>query len=222
MVRKDIKQALKKISPKNTPLAHAVEDGKNLRISPLELLRLARRHWLKGEKVSIDRLAKESGVSRVTIYRWVGSKDYLMGEVLWSAFEPGMNKIIKETPGTGIEHIVDVHRQLMILVLSFPPMQHFIKDDPAYALRLVTTPASCVRERVVKAIVSHLNEEEANGHIRLPAPAKELSEMIIRANESLMYSDAISGRSPAIEQACNMVRMLLTVGTTYENPKKIS
>ena len=212
---------MKKLPPKNTPLARTVENGKSYRMSPLEILRLARRHWLKGEKVSIDGLAKESGVSRVTIYRWVGNKDYLMGEVLWSALEPGLRKIIKETPGTGVEHIVEVHRQLMILILSFPPMQRFIKDDPAYALRLVTTPASCLRERLIEAIVEHLNEQEANGHIQLPAPAKELAEMIIRANESRMYSDVIGGRTPDIEQAFKIVRMLLTVGTASRNQKEI-
>lgn len=194
-------------------------DGKNLRISPLDILRLARRHWLKGEKISIDGLAKESGVSRVTIYRWVGNKDYLMGEVLWSAFEPGFNAIVRETPGTGVDHIVEVHRQLMIMISSFPPMQRFIRDDPAYAIRLLTTSASCVCERTIKATVDHLNEQEAKGYIRLPSPAQELAEIIIRSNESRLYIDAISGRQQAIEQACKMLRMLLTVGTAIENRK---
>lgn len=204
---------MKKLNPQNTPLALAVEDGKTVRVTPLDILKLARRHWLKGDKISIDGLAKESGVSRITIYRWVGNKDFLMGEVLWSAFEPGLRKIIKETPGTGIEHIVKVHRQLMTMILSFPPMQRFIKEDPAYALRLVTTPVSCTRERSLQVITEHLEEQEAKGYIQLPAPPNELAEMIVRSNESLMYSDAISGRSPAIDQACNVIRMFLSSGS---------
>jgi len=213
---------LKKLTYNDTPLARAVNEGKGVRVSPLDILKLARKYWLKSEKVSIDRLARESGVSRITIYRWVGNKDYLMGEVLWSAFEPGLKKIINETPGTGLEHIVEVHRQLMALVLSFPPMQRFIDEDPAYALRLMRTSASCVRERVVNALTEHLKDQESKGHIRLPAPASELAEIITHVNESRMYSDAISGRSPAIEQACSMVRMLLTSGPKTENQGKTS
>jgi AcrR family transcriptional regulator len=210
---------LKKLTPQNTPLALAVKDGKTIRTTPLDILQLARRRWLKGEKISIDGLAKESGVSRITIYRWVGNKDFLMGEVLWSTFGPGLKKIIKETPGIGIEHIVEVHRRLMEMILSFPPMQRFIKEDPTYALRLVTTSASCTRERSVQVITEHLEEQESKGYIHLPAPANELAEMIIRSNESLLYSDVISGRPPAIEQACKMIRMFLTSGS---NAKKKS
>jgi len=211
---------LKKLNPDNTPLALAVKHGKGKRVSPVDILKLARSYWLKGEKISIDKLAKESGVSRITIYRWVGNRDYLIGEVLWSAFEPGIKKIMDETPGTGLEHIVEVHRQLMITILSFPPMQKFISDDPAYALRLITTKASCVRERSVKAVTDHLAEQESKGYIQLPAPADELAELIVRTNESRMYSDVISGRSQAIEEACQMVRILLTSGAAIDNSKK--
>lgn len=212
--------ALKKTSPKKTPLALAVDNGKVPRSSPLDILKLARRLWLKGDKISIDRLAKESGVSRITIYRWVGNKDYLMGEVLWSVFEPGLKNIINETPGTGIEHIVEVHRKVMIMILSFPPMQRFINADPVYAIRLVTTSATNVRERSIQVLADHLSDQEAKGYIQLPAPAKDMAEIIARSNESLMYNDAISGRSPAIDHACQMVRMLLSGGAS-DNKKKV-
>jgi AcrR family transcriptional regulator len=203
---------VKKKSPRKTPLAAAVDNAERTRTSPLDVLKLARRHWLKGEKISIDGLAKESGLSRVTIYRWVGSKDYLMGEVVWSAFEPAMNKVMSETPGTGLEHILEVHRRLMAIILSFPPMQRFILDDPAYAMRIVSTDASSVIERMIQATTDHLKQQADKGHFKLPAPAREVAELIIRINSSIMYSDIISGRSPAIEQASKLDRMVLLGG----------
>lgn len=211
---------VKKQSPRQTPLAAAVDNAKKPRTSPLDVLRLARRQWLKGEKINIDGLAKESGLSRVTIYRWVGSKDFLMGEVLWSAFEPAVKKVMSETPGTGLEHILEVHRRLMAIILSFPPMQRFILDDPAYAMRIVSTDASCVIERMIQVTADHLSDQAANGHIELPAPAREIAELIIRINSAIMYGDILSGRSPAIEQASKLDRMVLLGGATSDAPRK--
>ena len=45
--------------------------------------RLARRAFLAGERIDMQRLAAELGVNRVTLYRWVGNRGRLLGEVAW-------------------------------------------------------------------------------------------------------------------------------------------
>src|SRR5919198_1081369 len=49
-----------------------------------DALRLARRKFLAAQRIDMTGLAAELGVNRVTLYRWVGSRDALMVEVLWS------------------------------------------------------------------------------------------------------------------------------------------
>jgi hypothetical protein len=53
-----------------------------------DALRLARRKFLAAHRIDMTRLAAELGVNRVTLYRWVGSRDALMVEVLWSLAAP--------------------------------------------------------------------------------------------------------------------------------------
>jgi hypothetical protein len=42
----------------------------------------ARRAFLAGERVDMGAIGQELGVSRVTLYRWVGNRGQLLGEVL--------------------------------------------------------------------------------------------------------------------------------------------
>ena len=51
---------------------------------PEEILRLARRRFVAGERLEMPSLAAELGVNRTTLYRWVGSSEPLPVEVLWS------------------------------------------------------------------------------------------------------------------------------------------
>ena len=54
------------------------------RPTPLDAFRLARRKFLAAERIDMSALADELGVNRVTLYRWVGSREQLLVEVVWS------------------------------------------------------------------------------------------------------------------------------------------
>ncbi len=196
----------------HTPLSVALAGAPSERATPLAVFRLARKLWLEGKRINIGNIARDTGVSRGTLYRWVGNRDLLIGEILWSLCVPTLEHAIAETPFSGVEHIVGVHRRVMSDVLSFPPMQRFLKEDPEYALRILTTRASPLHDRVVQATADHLKKQMLRGDLVLAVPAENIAEIIIRTNESLMYSDLISGRPPEIEQACEINRMLLSAG----------
>ena len=51
---------------------------------PDDALSLAREQFLLPERVDMSTLADELGVNRVTLYRWFGSRDRLLVEVVWS------------------------------------------------------------------------------------------------------------------------------------------
>ncbi len=199
-----------------TPLALALANSKRPQATPLEVFKLARRRWLEGKKISFGQLAQEIGVSRGTLYRWVGKKDLLMDEIFWSLTGPAFERAVRETPGHGIDHIVNVHRSFMVSILSFPPMQQFIREDPGYAFRILTNFASGVSQRIISLSAEHLREQERQGHIQLHSPAEKLAEIFILANQGILYSDVISGRSPAIDKACAIIRLLLTSSEAIE------
>jgi AcrR family transcriptional regulator len=207
---------LKKNPIHKTPLAMAIANHSRPQATPLEVFKLARKCYLRGERISIGDLAKAVGVSRGTLYRWVGSKELLLDEIFWSLLKPAFQRAVAETPGQGIEHVVNVHRAFMTAILSFPPVQKFIDDDPNYSLRILTNLSSGVSVRMIKVTADHLRAQEAAGHLRLHSAPEKLAEIFILANQAIIYSDVISGRSPAIEKACLLIQMLLSSSEIVE------
>lgn len=209
---------LKSTYAKETPLSAALTAKASATATPLDVFKLARRKWLTGERICVGELAKELGIGRAKVYRWVGSKDLLLDEIIWSVAKPTFQQAIQATPGTGIDHIVGVHRHFMTTILSFSPLQQFVNHDPPYALRILSKDAVSAHERLIAAAAKHMAGQEAAGHIQLPRPAEQMAEMIIRTNESIIYYDIINGHSPAIERACHITRLLLSESKILPQP----
>src|SRR5687767_10164522 len=65
---------------------------------------LARARFLAGERVDMNGLAADLGLHRTTLFRAVGGRDRLLGEVLWSLAEPALRAAERGT-GTGAARI---------------------------------------------------------------------------------------------------------------------
>lgn len=186
--------------------------GKTTRATPADAFRRARRLWLKGERIHLASLADELGIGRATLFRWVGNKDLLMGEVLWSLYEPVRQEALDTIPGQGVEFVVGVYRHINSTILHFGPLRRFINQDPEYALKILTSSQSVLHTRTVEANTRMLAEQVQAGHIDPPMRLESLSYFMIRLAESCLYSDIIAGREPRdeeLEDACTAVRILL-------------
>lgn len=196
---------------RDLPLTRALAEPDRPQANPLEVFKLARKAWLAGRRISIEELSNAVGVSRVTLYRWVGSKDRLVEEILWSFAEPNFRTAVKETPGTGVTHVVEVHRRFMTNLASFEPMRRFVHENPSQAIRLQAPDMTSAHGRLIQKTAEHLNAQQEAGHLKLNTTIDELAEHIIYANGSLLYGAIVGGRDPkiAIEQSCVIIRMLL-------------
>src|SRR3954467_6900576 len=83
-------------------------------------LRLARRRFLAPERVDMSALADELGVNRVTLYRWVGSRDKLLVAVVWTLAEEALDLAKRETDAQGPERIVETVTRFLALVIDNP------------------------------------------------------------------------------------------------------
>lgn len=179
---------------------------------PVDAFRRARRHWLKSERIHLASLAQELGIGRATLFRWVGNKDLLLGEVLWSLYAPLREQAQTLTPGDGIDYVVGVYHHINSTLLSARPLRDFISQDPEYALRILTSASSPLHGRVVEANTQLLKAQIAAGHLAPPMNTESLSYFMVRLAESCLYSDVIAGRPPRqeeLEEACKAVRILL-------------
>src|SRR5215204_3017806 len=106
------------------------DDGAAPRPTPLDVLELARRTWLAGERLDMGGLARGLGISRATLYSWVGSRERLTGEVLWSFADEGLRQARAAATGAGAEYVVDVFKRFIHMNASFEPLRRFIERDP--------------------------------------------------------------------------------------------
>jgi AcrR family transcriptional regulator len=175
---------------------------------PPEVLRLARRRLAAGERLEMSSLAADLGVNRVTLYRWVGSRERLLVEVLWSMADSALRRVRSEVPAVP-DRAVKVVVGFLECVLASPGMQHLLAADPELAMRLLTHQASGFQPRLLRAIEELLREETAAGRLDVPMEPHELAYVVVRLIESYTYLDVLLGEQPEAHRAEAALHLLL-------------
>jgi AcrR family transcriptional regulator len=182
----------------------------NPRPEPADALRLARRRFRQAERVDMTALADELGINRVTLYRWVGSRDSLLVEVLWSLADRVLRwSADQPSRHTGGEWIVDVVTRFLDRVIADPGMQRFLVDEGELAMRLLTRADHHFQPRLTGAVHDLLLTEAKRGNLDLRADLGEVAFAIVRIIESYTYLDLILGEKPSAERAEPIFRLLL-------------
>ena len=178
-------------------------------VSPVDIFKLARRKWRDGERVDIGKLAAELGIGRATAFRWVGSRDALMGEVIWSFYEPTLQQALAANRAHGAELIASLTATAMYSILEFAPMRRWLEQDPEYALKIATDETGVVQSRTVAFVQSVLQREVDVGKLKNTAlDVETLSLLVIRISSSFLYSDITCGREPSVESAYTAIKIL--------------
>jgi len=172
-------------------------------------LRLARRKFLAPERIDMSALAQELGVNRVTLYRWVGSRDKLLVEVVWSLAAQALDFTKSQTNAHGAERIVEIVTRFLRLVIDNAGMQRWLSEEGEHAMRLLTRHDAGFQPRLIQAIERLLEEEADAGKLALPVDLEELAYVIVRVIESYTYLDLITGEAPDAGRAEPILRMLL-------------
>ena len=175
----------------------------------LDAFRVARRWFTAGRRIEMQELAAELGVNRATLFRWVGGRDDLLAEILWSLAEPALAAAVEATEGSGAQRITGVIGRFATTIDQADFLRQFLRREPERALRILTTRAGTVQERLVEAIDSLLNDEVSQGHLHSPLPRRDLAYLIVRIVESFLYAEFITGDEPDIAMAELAVGALL-------------
>ena len=154
-------------------------------------------------------LADELGVNRATLYRWVGSRDQLLVEIIWSLGERTLENIDHDVQAKGAERIVQVITRFLEAVISNAGMQRWLAEEGEYAMRLLTRHDTDFQPRLIGAVQELLGHEADAGRVDLPADLHEVAYVIVRLIESYTYLDLITGEQPEARRAEPILRMLL-------------
>jgi AcrR family transcriptional regulator len=179
------------------------------RPTPLDAFRLARRKFLGAERIDMSALADELGVNRVTLYRWVGSREQLLVEVIWSLASRTLSNIDKRVRAKGAERIVRVVTRFLEDVISNDGMRRWLAEEGELAMRLLTRHDTDFQPRLIEAIEEMLREESDAGRLDLPVDLHEVAYVIVRLIESYTYLDLITGEQPDARRAEPVLRLLL-------------
>jgi AcrR family transcriptional regulator len=179
------------------------------RPTSLDAFRLARRRFLAAERVDMSALADELEINRVTLYRWVGSREQLLVEVVWSLTERTLERAKREVRATGAERIVQVVTRFLDYVITNAGMQRWLAEEGELAMRLLTRHDTGFQPRLIGAVERLLRKETDAGRLDLPVDLHEVAYVIVRLIESYTYLDMITGERPDAARAEPILRMLL-------------
>src|SRR5512143_2875044 len=126
-----------------TPLSRLIDQETSVRrTTPLDALKLARGKWLAGERLDVGKLASELGVGRATMFRWVGTRENLYGEICSALFARELARARDGARGSGLPRLLDVMERLLRSLAAAAPLRRFVAEDPEFAMRVLTSRAS--------------------------------------------------------------------------------
>jgi AcrR family transcriptional regulator len=175
----------------------------------LDAFRVARRWFMAGRRIEMQELAAELGINRATLFRWVGGRDELLGEILWSLAEPALAAAVEASDGKGARRITGAIGRFAAMVDQADYLREFLRREPERALRILTTGAGTVQARLVGAIEALLNDEAPQNNLPSPLPLRDLAYLIVRIVESFLYAEFITGEETDIAMAELAVGALL-------------
>ena len=193
-----------------TALERAISAGdKAERASPLDALSLARKMWLAEQRIDMGALAAELGVSRATLYNWVGDRDRLTAEVLWSMTADLIARARARAKGVGAAYLAEVNRHYLTEIAAFAPSRRFIERDPEVALRVLTSAKTTYQRSLIDALTEMIEEQVETAGYAPPLEPPTLAYLLIRVGESFIFNDVITGSEPDIDKAIQASRVLL-------------
>jgi AcrR family transcriptional regulator len=206
---------------RSTPLSRLLDqDEPQKRTTPLDAFKLARAKWLAGERIDVGKIAGELGVGRATVFRWVGTRENLYGEVCSALFQKELDRAVAAARGSGLAQLVDVMERLLRSLGSAAPLRRFVAEDPEFALRVLTSRHSPVQRRCTLAIGGLIDQLAEAGEMTPALPSDELAYIIVRITESFLYRDVLTGAEADIEAAIAAIRILLMAAPDQQRPRK--
>jgi AcrR family transcriptional regulator len=192
-----------------TSLERALDGEGRAASTPLDALRLAREQWLASGRLDMGALAGALGVSRATLYRWVGTRERLLGEVLWTFAAAAIREARAAASGSGADFLADSIERYMRAALQSEPVTRFLKQEPELALRVLTSKHSPMQRRSIAAMSEQLREQVQAGTLEPALDPDDLAYVIVRIVESYLFSDLIADTEPDVDKAIDAIYALL-------------
>jgi AcrR family transcriptional regulator len=185
--------------------------GRPAAASREEVLAAAMHRYLRGHRIDVQAIAAELGLGRTTIYRWFGSREELIGEVLIRAAEPLLDDARACASGRGGRALLDTFDRFNRSLADAPALRRFVEAERDAALRIITDGAGIVQPRIVEMIAEVIDDEVRAGRYKAPVETATLAYAIVKLAEAFLFNDAVAGMRGDVDRLRQVEGALLGV-----------
>jgi AcrR family transcriptional regulator len=176
------------------------------------IVRTAAKWIYECRRVDMQGLADELGVSRVTLFRRVGSRENLLSQALGLLSERMLDIAVErweaERP-EGELHTPGTIRHINAMVAGSAGLRRLLDDEPALTIRVLTDPRGRVQSGIVAFNEVLLRRDiEEFGLVTIIEPSA-LAYALVRLGESFLYADVLAARKPDVETANRLQQALI-------------
>jgi AcrR family transcriptional regulator len=193
--------AATRVRPRGRPAAATRDD----------VLRAAMRQYLRGERVDVQAVAARLGLGRTTVYRWFGSREQLIGEVLVRAALPQLEHARRGARGRGGRMLLDTFDRFNRALADAPALRRFMEQERETALRIITSGDGPVQPRIVAAIEELVDKEARAGSYDPPVEPSTLAYAIVRLAEAFLFNEVAAGICGDVDRLRDVEAALLGV-----------
>lgn len=156
-------------------------------------------------------MARELDINRATLYRWVGSREQFLAELIWHMTIRSFNDLERKVESTGPDRIVELTIEFSEQVIANPGMRHWLATEGESAMSLLTRSESGYQPRLIAWIDDLIDRQVSAGQMKLPegVGSYDLAYVIERMMAGYIYLDLITGEQPDAKRAEPLLNMLL-------------
>lgn len=171
-----------------------------------DAIRLARQHYLAGQRIDMQSLATELGIGRTTLYRWVGDRDRLISEMLSEMVIEVIRAAIVEAKGDGLDRTIDGMRRFMVTTAGFAPLRHLVQTEPELGLRVMLAPGSGVSQAITTELTAEIESTRPEW---AGEKASELADVLTQIGMAYEWVNIAVRSEPEIDRAIRAMETLI-------------
>jgi AcrR family transcriptional regulator len=193
------------------PPTTSTRRGRPAAASREDVLAAAMRRYLRGERIDVQAIAAELGLGRTTIYRWFGSREGLIGEVLNGAADSLLDVSCAQARGRGGRKLLDTFDRFNRSLADAPALRQFVEQERDAALKIITSSGGVVQPHIVARIAALIEAEVRAGAYEPSVDPATLAYAIVRLAEAFLFNDAAAGMRGDVDRLRDVEAAILGV-----------
>jgi len=157
------------------------------------VLALVTELYLEGQRVDITVVAARLGLGRATIYRWFGSREALLGEVIARQLELLVAHKRAQVRRRGADGLLEVLDRVNRTLTHSRAVRRLLELERHGAMRMLTSSAGVVEPRAVGCVEALIEEEMALSGYEPPADPATLAYALVHLRHAFLWNDATNG-----------------------------